>query len=55
VTDEHVVLDRNPFANKRVAGDLAVPTNFGVLLNFHKRADFGVIADFAAVQIDKFT
>ena len=54
VADEDVVLDGHAFADERVAGNLALTAHRSVLLNFHERSDFGVVADFAAVQIDEF-
>src|SRR4029077_17051027 len=35
------------------AGDFAVAADPGVLLDLDKRADLGVIANFAAVQVDE--
>jgi hypothetical protein len=50
----HFVFDGYTFADEGVARDLAVPSDSGVLLNFDKGADFGVVPDGAAIQIDEF-
>jgi hypothetical protein len=49
---EDIVLDGHPFANERVAGDLAICTDKGVLLDLHESAHLGVIPDGAAIQVD---
>jgi len=51
VADENVVLDRHAFADKSVTGNFAVFADKSVLLDLHERADLGVVADRAAVQI----
>src|SRR2546425_115983 len=53
VADEDVVLDGHAFANERVAGDLAVLADVRVLLNFDKGTDLGVVAYFAAIEVDE--
>src|ERR1019366_2803972 len=53
VPDEDVVLNGYAFADEGVAGDLAVAPHPGVLLDLDKRADLGVIAHLAAVQVDE--
>ena len=53
VTDEHFILDRHPFANERVARNLAVRANHRVFLNLHERPDARIVADAAAIQIDE--
>ena len=53
VTHKDVVLDGDPLANEGMSGDLAVLSDFGPLLNFHKGHDLRAIADRAAVEIDK--
>ena len=41
------------FADKRMAGDFAVLANACAFLDFHKGADFAVVANFTTVQVDK--
>ena len=53
VANENLVLDRHTLADKSVTGDLAAPANERVFLNFHEGSDFGLVANDAAVQIDK--
>src|SRR5262245_5234494 len=53
VADEYLVLDRHALADERVARDLAPGADRGVLLNLHERPDPRVVADPAAVQVDK--
>jgi len=40
MTDEYVVLDRDAFTNKAMAGDLAVLPTVAFLLDFNKGSDF---------------
>src|ERR1700733_13709866 len=47
--DENLVLDGDPFTDKRVAGDLASLTDLGVLLNLYERPDLGLVTNLAAV------
>ena len=54
MTDEHVVLNGDAFANKAMAGDLAVLPDGCVLLDFNKGSDFRVLSDLAAVKVDEF-
>src|SRR3989449_9344407 len=54
VADEDVVFDRHPFADERVAGNLAALPYLGVLLDFHKGTDLGVVTHLTAVEIDEF-
>jgi hypothetical protein len=51
VADKNVIFNIHALTDERVRGDLAVLTNPGVLLNLDKRANLGVISDFAAVQV----
>ena len=53
VPDENIVFDGHAFTYEGVAGDFAALPNFGVLLNFNKGADLGLIAHFASVQVDE--
>src|SRR6266849_1932459 len=53
MTDEHVVLDRDAFANEAMAGDLAVLSDCCILLNLNKCSDFRVVADLAAIKVDE--
>src|SRR6202790_2043255 len=54
VADEDTVFDVHSFADEGMAGDLAVLSNSGVLLNFDKGPDFRVVINFAAIEIDEF-
>jgi hypothetical protein len=53
VSDEHIVLDGHAFADERVALDLAVPADAGVLLHFHECPDLRIVADRTAVKVDE--
>ena len=53
VTDEDVVFDGDAFANKGMAGNLAIAADGGILLDLDECANLGVIADLAAVQVDE--
>src|SRR2546425_4860119 len=53
VAYEDVVLDGHPFADERVAGNLAVLADPDVLLDLDKGTDLGVVADFTSVEIDE--
>lgn len=53
MADEYVVLDRDAFANKAMAGDFAIFSNPYVLLDFDKSPDFRVFPDVAAVKVDE--
>jgi hypothetical protein len=53
MTDKDVVLDGHALANKGVRGDLAIPSDEGVLLDLDERSDPAVVADRAAVEIDE--
>ena len=46
MANKHVILKAHPFADKRVARDLAVCTDERVLLDFYKGADLGCSARF---------
>jgi hypothetical protein len=54
VTDENIVLDGYAFADKCVAGNLAVFADPGTFLYLYKCTDFGVVVNFASVKIHKF-
>src|SRR5215469_5284197 len=54
VADEDVVFDGHAFADEGMAGNLAIPPNGCVLLNFDERANLGVFPDFTAVKVDEF-
>ena len=54
VTDEDVVFDGHPFADERMAGNLAVVADLRILLDLDERADFRVVTHFTAVQVDEF-
>ena len=51
VADEAFIFDGDAIADKRVAGDLAIFPVARAFLNPHKCADFGIVADFTAIQI----
>jgi hypothetical protein len=53
MANEHPIADRDALANKRVARNLAVSADVYTLLYFDKGANLCVIADFAAVEINK--
>ena len=53
MSDEDVVLDVHAFANEGVTGDFATLADRCVFLDFDKCADLGLVADFAAVNVDK--
>src|SRR5207249_516216 len=48
-----VVLDRDPFADKRVARDLTVSPDACLLLNLDEGTDLGVVTHVASVEIDE--
>jgi len=49
VADEYIIFNRHTFAYKRVARDLAVVADKGILLDFHEGADLYIVADRTAV------
>jgi hypothetical protein len=53
VADESVVFDRDSFTDEGVTGNLAVLANCGILLNFHECPDFGVVSNFATIEVDE--
>ena len=53
MTNEDVVLNRDAFADERMARDLAAPPDTRILLNLDEGADLGFVADLAAVKIDE--
>ena len=53
VTNEDLVLNGHSFTNETVAADLAAASNLCALLYFDERANLGVVANFAAVQVRK--
>ncbi len=54
MADENAILNIDTFTDKRVTGDFAILSNSGVFLNFDEGANLCVIADFTAVEVDKF-
>jgi hypothetical protein len=54
VAHEYVIFDGDAFANEGMARNLAVLADLGVFLDLDKSADFCVVGDFTAVQIDKW-
>jgi len=53
MSNESLVLDRHPLADKGVAGDLDAASDLRPFLNLDKRPDPGVIADFSSIQVDE--
>src|SRR5712691_7097947 len=53
VPDEDLILDGDAFADERVARNLAATAHLRVLLDLDERADFGFVANLAAVQVDE--
>jgi hypothetical protein len=53
MTDKHVVFNSYSFANERVTRDLTIVSDPGSFLDFDKGTDFGVVSDFAAIEIYK--
>ena len=53
VADEDVVLNRDAFADERMARDLAALADAGVLLDLDEGADLRFVADLATVQVDE--
>jgi hypothetical protein len=51
MTDKNIVFYMNAFADERVRRDLAVSAYDRVLLDFNKRADSRIVADFTSVKI----
>lgn len=51
VADENFVFENDTFTNESVAGYFAAAANFGTFLHFHEGADFGFVANFAAVEV----
>ena len=54
VTDKNIVLDGDAFADKGVAGNLAVLADSGIFLYFHESTDFGIVVDIASVKVHEF-
>ena len=53
VADEDPFFECYTFANKSVTRNFAAIPDFGTFLNFDKSADFYVVSDFTAIQINK--
>ncbi len=53
MADENFIFNRYTFADKRMARNFDGPADAGILLNLHERADLGIIANRAAVEIYK--
>ena len=51
VTHEAAVSNGDPFANERMAANLAVPPDRGSLLNLDERSDAGSGADATSVEV----
>jgi hypothetical protein len=54
MSDEALILDRNPLADKRMRADLAPGSHAGILLNFNEGANSGLFTNTAAVKVDQF-
>src|SRR5258707_15720065 len=48
-----VVVDRDSFADERVARDFHISADTSILLNFYKRPDPSVVANRASVNVDE--
>jgi len=53
VTDEDPFFECHAFANKSMTRNFAAIPDSGAFLNFDKSADFYVVSNFTAIQIDK--
>src|SRR5688572_8721544 len=53
MSNEHVILDRHAFADKSMAGNFDMPTNFRPLLDLDEGADLRIITDFTPVEINE--
>src|ERR1017187_2548697 len=51
MTHEYPLFDGHPGADKSVAGNLAIGANGSIVLDFHKRANLGPLADGASVKV----
>ena len=52
MSDKDIVLDRDPFTDKRMARYFAPAADFGILLNLDEGPDFCLITDLATVEVD---
>ena len=53
MTDKNVVFNCDTFTNEGVAGDFAVTTHLGVLLDLNKCTDLRLGSDFTTVEVDE--
>jgi hypothetical protein len=53
MSNQHVVLNDDAFADKGVARDLAASANTGIFLDLDECADLRLVPDLAPVQIDE--
>src|SRR6202035_816605 len=51
---KHIVSNLHAFTDDSVAGNFAATAHFCIFLNFNKRPNLRLIADFASVKIDEF-
>src|SRR5690606_19305484 len=51
VADEHLVLDGHTFTDKTVTRDFAAASNLCALLHLDERANFGLVANLATVEV----
>jgi hypothetical protein len=54
VTHENVILDGDSLANKSMTGNFAMFPNLRILLDFHKTANFRVIANLTTIEVYEF-
>ena len=54
MSDENIIFNRHSFTDEGVARYFAVSADKGILLNFNKSADFCIVANITAIEIDKF-
>jgi hypothetical protein len=53
MSDEDVIFNLHAFADERMAGNLDVVPDNGILLNLNEGADLGIIANRASIKIDE--
>src|SRR5204863_2879452 len=53
MSDKHLILDLDPFADEGVAGNFHPAPHRGAALNLDKRAYFRLVPDLAAVEVDE--
>jgi hypothetical protein len=53
VANEYSIIDCNPIAYERMAGDFAVSSDIYSFLHFSKGADFSSVSNAATIEVDK--